>query len=153
MSSPAYIKGDFWRICDECGFKVRSSQTRKRWDGLMVCLADFEERHPQDFVKGVIDRQNVPDPRPEPVDNVIGPLTTTVGQAAIPGAILIYVASTVRFLDNDSIGILLDGGDELRTTVAAVADLDLLQIADPLPLGVSVGNLVTNYSAISTPAL
>lgn len=66
-----YIPGDFWRICERCGFRVRASQTRKQWDGLIVCLADFEERHPQDFVRGRADRQNVPDARPEPADHFL----------------------------------------------------------------------------------
>jgi hypothetical protein len=68
-----YIPGDFWRICEVCGFKRRASQTSKRWDGLIVCHEDFEARHPQDFVRGRRDRQNVPDPRPEAADVFIGP--------------------------------------------------------------------------------
>lgn len=68
-----YIRGGFYRICDVCGFKYRASETFKRWDGLFVCAEDFETRHPQDFVRGRIDRQNVPNPRPEPPDVFIGP--------------------------------------------------------------------------------
>lgn len=63
-----YIAGDFWRICDECGFKVRSSQTRKRWDGMIVCSKDWEPRHPQENVRGRVDKQLVKDPRPEQPD-------------------------------------------------------------------------------------
>lgn len=63
-----YIPGDHWIICDVCGFKVRSSTSRKRWDGARVCLKDFEERHPQDGIKGKPDRMLVHDPRPEPAD-------------------------------------------------------------------------------------
>lgn len=64
----AYIPGDYYVLCDECGFKVRSSQTRRRWDNKRVCLKDWETRHPQDFVRGRHDRQRVPNPRPEPSD-------------------------------------------------------------------------------------
>lgn len=63
-----YTPGDYYIICDECGFKVRASESRKRWDGRRVCHADWEPRHPQDFVRGKADRQRVPDPRPEPTD-------------------------------------------------------------------------------------
>lgn len=63
-----YIPGDFYRICDVCGFKVRASETSKRWDGLMVCKADWEPRHSQDFVRGRRDKQTVPNPRPEAPD-------------------------------------------------------------------------------------
>ena len=47
-------------VCDVCGMKFKGNELRKRWDNLMVCDHDFEERHPQDFVKGIIDRQNPP---------------------------------------------------------------------------------------------
>jgi hypothetical protein len=61
-----YLKtGDWNAICDECGFKFKASELRKRWDGYMVCKDDFEERHPQDFLKGVPDKQNVPWARPD----------------------------------------------------------------------------------------
>lgn len=69
-----YIPGDFWRICDRCGFKKRASQTFRTWDGLYVCAEDFETRHPQDFVRGRKDIQNVPNPRPEAADIYVGPL-------------------------------------------------------------------------------
>lgn len=45
----------------------------RTWDGLYVCRADWETRHPQDFVRGRKDVQNVPNPRPESVDDFIGP--------------------------------------------------------------------------------
>ncbi len=69
----AYVPGDFYRICDECGFKVRASQTRKRWDGMVVCLKDWEPRHPQDSVRARVDRQSVPNPRPEAPDVFVEP--------------------------------------------------------------------------------
>jgi hypothetical protein len=68
-----YRAGDHYKICDVCGFKVRASETRKRWDGLIVCLPDWEPRHPQDLVRGKVDRQNVTDPRPESADVFIDP--------------------------------------------------------------------------------
>ena len=69
-----YKHGDYNAICDKCGFKYKASQLRKTWDNLMVCKKDWEPRQPQDFVKGVKDKQTVPWARPEPenvfVDNV-----------------------------------------------------------------------------------
>ena len=67
-----YVPGDFWRDCQVCGFRYRASQTRRRWDNLIVCDADWEERHQQDNVRGRKDRQRVPDPRPEPVEVFLG---------------------------------------------------------------------------------
>lgn len=67
-----------WKaICDRCGFRYRSDQLRKEWTGLMVCSEDFERRHPQDFVRGVPDRQNVPWTRPEPEPVFLSPNEVT----------------------------------------------------------------------------
>jgi len=47
-------------ICDMCGFKFKGTELSKRWDGMMVCSKDFEERHPQDLIKGKNDNQSTP---------------------------------------------------------------------------------------------
>lgn len=65
---PQYIPGDYLMVCDRCGFTMRSSESKKTWDGLIVCPADFETRQPQDFVRGKEDKQNVPEARPRPED-------------------------------------------------------------------------------------
>lgn len=65
----SYIPGDYWLACDVCGFRKRASQMRRRWDGAMVCNADWEERHPQEIPRpNPPDRQTVPISRPEPTD-------------------------------------------------------------------------------------
>lgn len=64
MANDTFILGDSNAICDVCGFKHKQSQLRKRWDGAMVCSKDFEVRHPQDFMKGRPERNNVKDARP-----------------------------------------------------------------------------------------
>lgn len=53
-------------ICDRCGFEYPLNQLRKEWTGLRVCSADYDRRHPQEFVRGVPDNQTLHDPRPEP---------------------------------------------------------------------------------------
>lgn len=68
MSGTYYKRGDWNVICDCCGFKYKSSELRKRWDGLMVCKKDWNPRQPQDFVRGKADPQSTPWSRPEPVD-------------------------------------------------------------------------------------
>jgi hypothetical protein len=149
MSVPGYSPGDFWRICDRCGFQKRASQTFKTWDGLYVCEADFEPRHPQDFVRGRVDRQNVPDPRPEPLDNIIGPLQTAISAAATASATTVSVASSVRFGGGDHLGIMLDDGSVKTAIVQSVPSAISLELTAPLGGSVSIGNLVTNYSAVS----
>ena len=60
-------KGDWNAICDRCGFKFKFSQLKLEWDGLYVCTANgcFENRQPQDYVKGVRDDMAVPVSRPD----------------------------------------------------------------------------------------
>lgn len=145
----SYISGDFWRICDRCGFKKRASQTFKTWDGLYVCSEDFETRHPQDFVRGLRDNQNVPNPRPEPTDALVGPLTTTLSVAAVVGATTLTVASSTRFLTTDIIGIMA-GGEMIRRLINDVPSATTITITVGLPAPAAVGSLVVNYSAVST---
>jgi hypothetical protein len=63
--------GDPWIICDRCGFKTRRSESRKTWNGLVVCKEDYEPRHPQDFVRGRRDKQAFKDSRPEQADSFL----------------------------------------------------------------------------------
>ena len=66
-----WIAGEWAAICDICGFKVKSSELRKRWDGLMVCEFDWENRHPQDFIRARPDQFPLPFTRPEPDDRFV----------------------------------------------------------------------------------
>jgi hypothetical protein len=63
-----YLVGTHWFICDVCGQKYRSTEKKKRWDGLIVCPDDFEQDHPQKFIRVQADGQAVPNPRPRPED-------------------------------------------------------------------------------------
>lgn len=151
MSGPRYIAGDFWRICDRCGAKKRSSQTSRTWDGLYVCSEDFETRHPQDFVRGRKDIQNVPSPRPEPLDNVIGPLLTKISVAGLAGDTTISVDSSVRFLAADHIGVMLNSGSVEPHIVQSIPSATSILLTSPLGGPVAIGNVVINYSAVSGP--
>lgn len=62
------IKGTWNVICDVCGFKIKASKSKKRWDGLIVCPEDWEPRHPQDFLKIGKEDQSVPFTRTKPAD-------------------------------------------------------------------------------------
>ncbi len=46
-----FTSGQYNALCDRCGFKFKSSELKKDWQGLMVCSKDYEARHPQDFIK------------------------------------------------------------------------------------------------------
>lgn len=60
--------GQWNAICDRCGFKFKSGELKKDWQGLMVCNEDFELRNPQDFLR-IQPERVVPDwVRPRPPD-------------------------------------------------------------------------------------
>lgn len=144
----SYIAGDPWKICDRCGFKYRASQTFKTWDGLYVCYEDFETRHPQDFVRGRKDNQNVPDARPEPIDNIIGPLTTALTVAATASSTSLSVESSVRFESGDHIGVVCDIGTVARI-VNTVPTGTSLTITVALRANAAIGAIVVNNSAVA----
>ena len=61
-----YRPGDWLVQCDQCGFRRYASQVSKQWNGLIVCSDTcFDERHPQEFVRGLLDHQVPPFVRPE----------------------------------------------------------------------------------------
>ncbi len=66
-----YKPGDWNLICDVCGTKIKASESKRRWDGLIVCKRDFEFRHPMDFIKARTDKISVPFSRSEPVDQFV----------------------------------------------------------------------------------
>lgn len=144
-----YIPGDFWRVCDRCGFLYRASMTFKTWDGLYVCREDFETRHPQDFVRGRKDNQNVPGARPEGVDNIIGPLTTFLTGAVTAGSTTLNVESSARFEAGDHIGVIVDSGATIARIVSTVPTGTSLTITAALRASASTGAIVINNSAVA----
>lgn len=145
-----YVPGDFYRICDRTGFKVRASATSKEWTSAIVRSISSEPRHPQDFVRGVTDDQTVQDARPRQTDVFIGPLQTTVAVAAAAGANVIAVTSTAGMANSDRLEIILDSKDTFLVTVSAVASPNIT-ISTPLPSSVAAGNLVTDISQVVQP--
>lgn len=68
-----YKKGSYNVICDYSGIEVKAEDTRMTWDGFRVKNDWWEERHPQDFVAVLRDKQSVPNPRPEPDESYAMP--------------------------------------------------------------------------------
>lgn len=71
MQKNYFVNGQWNVICDVCGFKKKSGEVRKRWDGLIVCEEDFEMRHPLDFIRVPTESNNIQDSRPEGADQFI----------------------------------------------------------------------------------
>lgn len=70
-----YKPGDHYVVCDECGLVYRRSEVRKRWDNMWVCAKDWEERHPQESVRGKADHIRVDVARPEINVEITTPIT------------------------------------------------------------------------------
>ena len=80
-----YNKGDYWLECWVCGVRILSSDSTMRWDRKLMHAECWDPRHEQDFVRGVPDRQRVPHPQPETVDEFV---------TATPGALMIDAKKT-----------------------------------------------------------
>lgn len=143
-----YIPGSWYIVDDRTGFPERSFRCRKEWTNALVNRNRWEPRQPQDFVKGVVDDQTVPETRPRPVDILVGPLQTTLTAALTPGNTTITVASSSRFLNNDVVEIMLDNNEYFRTTIFSVLSLTQFVIPSPgLPYKAASGNIVTDLTA------
>ena len=78
---PSWDNGGWKVICDVCGRLFKEHDLQKRWDGVMVCSGDWEPRQPQDFVRGVADKQAPPWARPEASDDFLFTCTPITSQA------------------------------------------------------------------------
>lgn len=67
------ILGNYNALCDSCGRKFKAFDLQKRWDGLMVCQEDFEQRHPQDLLKVQREKIAVPWSRPYAAEDTFIP--------------------------------------------------------------------------------
>lgn len=56
-----WFKSGEWNVwCMVCNRKIKSGLALKRWDGLIVCPEDYENRHPLDFLRTRQERITVP---------------------------------------------------------------------------------------------
>lgn len=56
-----WFKSGEWNVwCMVCNRKIKSGEALKRWDGLIVCWEDYENRHPMDFLRARQERITVP---------------------------------------------------------------------------------------------
>lgn len=150
-----YIPGDFYRICDRTGFKVRASETTKEWTNQIVRNKSWETRHPQDFVRGVPDHQRVIDPRPEPVNGVVGVIPLAFASDGAIGDTTISVSATEGSSVGDTWRLTLDSGLLQEVTVSsfdggtATGGFEVT-ISAGLKGTAEVNNAITNLSNVIT---
>ena len=135
-----YIPGDYYQQCDECGRKIRSSISKLRWDGLVVCPADWEPRHPQELLHAApTDQQSVPHARQRPS---VTDASTTIGTAGSAGDSTITVVYISGMSDTQQITITLDNGNSQITTINGTPTGTTVTLTDTLTGSVAVGNYV-----------
>ena len=150
-----YRLGSYYRRDDRSGRKVRAEDSRKEWNGAIVHERSWEQRHPQDFVRGTNDDQRADDARPTPTVGILGPLTTTLTAAAAAGATSLTVESSTRFSTGATVWVMLgitDGATVHRTTLASVPTSPTMTLVAALPQAAASGSLVSNITAASTVA-
>lgn len=158
-----YKPGGFYRICDRTGFAVRAEHTKKQWNNIIVRTRSFEERQPQDFVRGRRDDQTVPQPRPRQVNTFLGVQTTLSSTTAeggfssgfslgfqVIGLNFLGLSSAVGFNVGDSVSVQLDNGTTFFTTASAIDyTTNVMTVAPPLPWPASSGNIVTDLTSFT----
>ncbi len=143
-----FVPGSFYRTSDFSGFKTRSYDTEKLWNGLWVRRdKEAEPRQSQDFVRGMPDQQSVPEPRSRPVDSFVGPLFTTTTAACAAAATNIAVASSVRMFAGDTVALMLDNGQQFLVVLADVPGDTLIVLQNGLPWSMASGNEVEDITA------
>jgi hypothetical protein len=89
-------------ICQVCRKKVKASEIKKRWDGLLVCDEDFEHRHPNDFPLPAF-KEQAPIPFSSPdlttAQETDTPICSAIGQSG--------------FVGRGIVGCMIVGGDDL----------------------------------------
>ncbi len=136
-------------ICDRSGFKVKSTEALKEWHHSFVRREDYEQRHPQDFVRAVRDVQSVPNPRPGAPDSPTHS-ETTLDAAEVAGQTIISVTATTNMTVGDSIMIEQDDGTFHLSTISSFVAGDTVTIADALVSKAASGNTVIIASAQTT---
>ena len=68
-----YIQGDHNVICDRTGQKVKRSDCRYEWNGLLVRKDVWEAKQPQLDIRGKDEQIAVPDTRPRGVTRFFVP--------------------------------------------------------------------------------
>ena len=134
--------GSFYRLDDRTGFATRAERTRKEWNGLIVGDRFWEERQPQDLVKGVPDFQSVPDPRPLPPAQFVGPTFISLTASYGPQATVLGVNTLKGVSVGVPVSVMLNDGTQLFTSVIAVG-IGSITLKRGLPSGAASGNLVT----------
>ena len=73
--APHFKDGDYLMQSDLTGRIMYASESRKLWNGQFCHRDEYEERNPQDFIKGMPEREPYKDARPRSVQYIDTPIT------------------------------------------------------------------------------
>jgi hypothetical protein len=137
-----YNPGDWYQLDDLSGFKIRASRSRRIPGGqtgnLIVAPERWEAQQPQDFVRGVVDDQTVPVPRPRQT-NQFTILATFVTAPSARLSYVIEVDTSAGFAVGNNVYLMLDNGEQFLTSIAGI-DGNTIWLGTFLPYSVG-GNL------------
>lgn len=141
--------------CERTGFTFYDDEVSPEWTGHIVNHGSWEMRHPQDFVRGIQDKQSVWQARPAGgSDGVpatfIGPLATSLATEGVTGNTVLTVASDGGFFSGDTVRVVLDCGSHQTTIATEGVPSGTLTLASPLTGVAARGNSVTDLSRITT---
>lgn len=83
-----WVSGEWTVSCDICCKSMLASESRRRWDGAIVCEADYDERHPLDLLRVRPEKGTVPFTRPEPPDTYVSVTYSGIEEYGDPTGIL-----------------------------------------------------------------
>ncbi len=153
-----YVPGDFYRICDLTGFKIRANRTKKQWNNYIVREQSFELRQPQDFVRGVRDDQSVPEPRPRQINVFLEQNTTITGGTPVyvpalgyvvaypPRTSVFQVNNPALFVVGNLVALMQDDGTQLLGAKVTVISGSNITLSKSSTTNVSDGNIINNLS-------
>src|SRR3990167_3255709 len=148
-----YHPGNHYKISDRSGFKLRASETVKEWNGLIVGRNEYEERHPQDFVRAIFDHQAVVDPRPDPAPRTVGPVTTALASEGDPSDTIITVSATEGMVNGDTLRVITESGYVQKTIssmgVGTATGGFHITLTGALNAEAAVGNAVIDISRVT----
>ena len=140
-----YVHGAYNIIDDQTGFEVKSTDARMQWNKLLVHWSQWEARHPQDYIKGRVDRQAVPAPRPGAAD-ILGETSTTLDADEASGQTILSVTSTSSMGIGDSVKLAMDNDEFHLSTIASFVTDDTVTINDATTYKASSGKTLIIYS-------
>jgi hypothetical protein len=143
-----YNPGDWYQLDDLSGFKIRASRSRRIPGGqtgnLIVAPERWEPQQPQDFVRGVLDVQQVPVPRPRQT-NRFTILATFVTAPSARLSYVITVDTAVGFAVGNNVFLMLDNGENYLTSIAGIDGNDIwLGTLLPNSVGGNIGDPIEN---------